>query len=275
MRASPKSWAYASRSRGPGVRAERFRRLRSTPPPRQSHAAPFGEPAADRHEDPCHSGSGEGQHQRHQRHVAPRHREQQSAEHRDPDDEDAEHQCFPAALPGEHGEARDRQRQHRVVEGDPAAGPHRRARAAAPDVPHLRRDHARVRAGLLAYVLAEVLAADPRQRSVTLHVRVLARDLVEQVLHLGARDLLVGDLGLAGEPLDQLALGGQLAPLARQVGRHEQRLAAAGRDGHEAVEDDQVAHRPRRQHQRVGGHEHHRGEHAQADAALGASRGRG
>ena len=52
----------------------------------------------------------------------------------------------------------------------------------------------------------------------------------------------------AGEPLDQRTLDGELATLAGQVCRNEERFSTARRDGHEAVEHDVVPDGPGREH---------------------------
>ena len=79
---------------------------------------------------------------------------------------------------------------------------------------------------------------------------------------------LVRHVLLALEAPDQLSLHAQLAPVAGKVGGDEQRLAAARRDRHEPVEHDEVANRPRREHERERGDEQRARRDAQPHAAV-------
>ena len=162
------------------------------------------------------------------------------------DEEDRrQHQRLPAAAPGEQAEAEQAEADQRPVQDLPARLAHDFARAVRPDPPDLGRDEAGELDRLFGDVVAELLAAHPRQRLVGFQARVAGggepgEDLLQpQVLGGGGGEQfrVAGDD--LGSDLFRVAVGGQ-------VGAGEEHLAAAGRDRHHPVERDGVADRPGR-----------------------------
>ena len=137
--------------------------------------------------------------------------------------------------------------QHDQDLDDPAGGrAHRLADPAAPHPPDLAGGHRRVADRVFAEVLGEVLLADLAERRVARQVGVAGGDPVEERRRVDP----VERLGAGREVAVQVALDEpRLDPLVFAVGGKEgadvERLAAAGRDRHGAVEDDVVADRSR------------------------------
>ena len=164
---------------------------------------------------------------------------------------------------------------------DPAGGAaHRFADPAAPHPPDLARGHRRVADRVLAEVLGEVFLADLAERRVARQVGVAVGDAVEERRRVDLVERLRARLEVAAQvALDQQRLDPLVLAVGGEEGADVERLAAAGGDRHDAVEDDCVADRPGddRQQQRARASSAAAGEPgspARARADAGSRRGR-
>ena len=194
--------------------------------------------------------------QRHQHLVAARGRQRGGADRGDERRSGSPARPAPtSAAAGRAGRSRPgRAATSRIWTTRPAAAAHRFADAAAPHPPDLAHGHRQVAERVFAEVLGEVLLADLAERRVARQVRVAAGDPVEERRRV---DFVRAPAESGGEvavlvALDQQRLDPLVFAVGGQVGADVERLAAAGRDRHDAVEDDDVADRPGHDRQQQG-----------------------
>ncbi len=180
-------------------------------------------------------------------------------------------QLPPPAPPGEHRQSGQGEDDDQRLNDPPGGAFHRFADPGAPHPPGLAHGHRQVSDRVFAEVVGEVLLADLAQRRVARQVWVAIRDPIEERRRVDffqrprVRVEVAVQVALREDRLDPLvfAVGGQ-------EGADVERLAAAGRDRHGAVEDDLVAYGPGDDRQQQGGEEQRRARQGPA-----ASRGRG